>query len=416
MSRMPTLALSACLTTVVAAVAVDGLQGQTARRRAGHRAAGIRTNSELPSAERVTVEMRLATERGLSPLQVQQWVQVLEPLDIRPLSIGVSDGRGELDVQEERSAGGRHLVVQGRIDARSRLLVPEHRFTLSDHAAIGAWIDELKRYGPRGSPQGKPLWGLSEAEFRRLYTQLGRPMGRSFRETPLAEVLDYCRRVSGVDVAGDPATLNPSGRDSFSGPATRPPRVASGPLVTLPDTGLSVGTALAFLLSQHDRAFRVEPTRDGPPRLVVLSRTACRDPWPVGWPTPKPPSQLAPTLMKFTPVELINAPANQVLDAVEANVDVPFLYDRAALARRRIDLTKVPVNYVRKSSFWKNILDRAASLARLRAELKTDEAGKPFVWITVSSTRFTPPAPRRLQSAQPPQNRERHDATQESKR
>jgi hypothetical protein len=409
-------ALLAWLAIVAIALAVEPLHGQTLRRRSVQRRAEPRARS----GERVTIGMQLGTDRGISPLKVQQWVQLLEPLELRPLSIAPGDPRDQLDVREQSSAGGRHLTIYGFIDSRGRLLAPGHTFTLSDRAAIAEWIDELKRFGPRGSPAGKPLWGLTEGEFRRLYGQLSTPLGRSFEETPMAEVLEHCSRITGVAISDNQRVL-PLGSSTAGRRATASPlrRLAASPtpgrpVVTLHDYGLSVGTSLAYLLSQHNRAYRVEPTRDGPPRIVVLPQAACSDPWPIGWPSPKMPSELAPKLMKLTPVELVNAPADQVLDAVEKNAEVPFLYDHAALARSRIDLTQVAVNYVRKRGYWKKILDRAAFVARLDAELKTDEAGKPFVWITTSAQRSTQLRP----PSRPARRRvidERHDAAQENK-
>lgn len=429
MPRIPFWALLTCLTAIASLLATERLPAQTLRRRPRQLRSAPPQSADR-TTERVSIEMQLSTDRALSPLKVQQWVQVLEPLAIRPLAIGQPDSGDKLDVSEERTAAGRHVVIQGRIDARGRLLVPDHAFTLGDRAGIMAWLDELKRFGPRGSPEGKPLWGLSEAEFRRLFDQLSVPLARSFNQTPLPEVLASCEQTTGVSIAGAPIALqpaNPTGEPSITPSPPRPlapspsrsvapapARPPGGPLVTLPELGLSVGTSLAYVLSQHDLAFRVEPTRDGPPRLVVVPRAACPDPWPIGWPTPKLLSELAPKLMEFTPVELINAPADQVFRAVEEHAGVPFLYDRAALQRRAMDLKDVKVSFTSKSTFWKKVLDRAATEARLDAQLKTDEAGKPFVWISASASRSAPLRPRRSRPAAAAPKRDRQEKNQEN--
>jgi hypothetical protein len=60
---------------------------------------------------------------------------------------------------------------------------------------------------------------------------------------------------------------------------------------------------------------------------------------------------------------------------------MPFLYDHNALARDRIELAQVRGNVPAGRTYYKRIVDRLLFQAKLKTDVRVDEAGKPFLWI-----------------------------------
>ena len=56
-----------------------------------------------------------------------------------------------------------------------RIVLPDRTFTRGDGVNLQEWVEELRLYGAQGSPEGKPLWGLSEEQFKAVFTALSEP-------------------------------------------------------------------------------------------------------------------------------------------------------------------------------------------------------------------------------------------------
>jgi hypothetical protein len=146
-------------------------------------------------------------------------------------------------------------------------------------------------------------------------------------------------------------------------------------------SGLSCGTALAAAVRPH--GLLVTPTGQGT-RTVGLRVTRSakpQDAWPVGMKPKSGAAKLAPALLKFINVEIVDQPLDDTLDAIQGRLNIPFLYDHNALARHEVDLHDT-VNLPSKKTFYKKIIDLLLFQKLLVAELRTDEAGTGFLWIT----------------------------------
>src|SRR5207244_872691 len=89
-----------------------------------------------------------------------------------PSASGRTSGRGPV-----KPAAGEPATTDAatpKTTPRSdRLVFPEKSFTQADSAKLNEWLNELKTYGAQGAPDGKPMWGLSEAQFKVIYSALG---------------------------------------------------------------------------------------------------------------------------------------------------------------------------------------------------------------------------------------------------
>ena len=104
--------------------------------------------------------------------------------------------------------------------------------------------------------------------------------------------------------------------------------------------------------------------------------------WPIGWPPEKPPAEVLPGMFDFHDVNVQNVSAAKLLDAVSKLVKTPVLLDHNALARHGIDPAKAMVSMPRGRTTYSLALRKLLFKAGLKFEIRVDEAGKPFLWVS----------------------------------
>ena len=116
-----------------------------------------------------------------------------------------------------------------------------------------------------------------------------------------------------------------------------------------------------------------------------MAAREAKEHWPVGWPIEDGPINVAPKLFKTLPVTIRDFSLQEVLDAIQPRTELPFIYDLNSFARYGVDLTKTKVELDGKMSYQRAI-NRALqqSTPSLKSELRQDEQGKPFLWITTT--------------------------------
>ena len=72
----------------------------------------------------------------------------------------------------------------------------------------------------------------------------------------------------------------------------------------------------------------------------------------------------------------------RVLEAVSKRLKVPLLLDHNALARHGVDVEKSLANAPQARTTYSNLLRKVLSQAKLKYEVRVDEADSPFLWIT----------------------------------
>jgi len=86
------------------------------------------------------------------------------------------------------------------------------------------------------------------------------------------------------------------------------------------------------------------------------------------------------------PIGIKNYPLDKVMDAVQRKAQIPFIYDEQVLASEGIDVAKTNVSISNKNGVLMvmiNRLLRQTKPRRLSGELRVDDGGKTFLWITV---------------------------------
>jgi hypothetical protein len=313
-------------------------------------------------------------------IRAQRWTQVFEKLDVT-LTIRRGTPRDKVGVTETKSGGGavREVHVVGKLDARGRLAFGDRTYTENDADKLAEWLDELREFGGQGTPEKQPVWGLTNQQFKGIHSQLSQPLGEEPKDHTLPEALK---------LFGFPRELPVQWTQS----AEQLLEKREGAAVTQSLSGVSRGTALAALLSEQGLAFRPKRLPDGAIVLSIEPASALREAWPVGWTPVQTAPVLAPKLFSYTMINLDEIELDAVLDAAVDFIGMPILVDKAELASREIDFSKIKVSHPEKRTTWGLALRSLLAQAKSKHELLVDESGRPFLWVTSLN------APRRIKN------------------
>ena len=317
------------------------------------------------------VEFELLQAEGGGGLHGQQWLRVLEPLDV---SLRVRKPiLGDKPEMKEREAGKtRYVTAIGTLDRTGNLVFPDRSFALSDATKLKEWINELRTYGVKGTPVGKSLWGLSEEQFASLFDGLLKKVDFETENLPLKQAVTKLPLPSEF-----PVRWNSDAVDKLA-------RLGEQARVRQELKGFSAALALALSLSDNGFGFRPNRTPSGVIELLIEPRNTKLEQWPIGWPVQKATFKAAPKLYAMVPIELADVELSDVLTAISELAETPILIDYAELEARQIDLEKIKVSFPRKMTTWSLALRQLVIPKRLTRELWQDEAGRVFVWITTT--------------------------------
>jgi len=154
--------------------------------------------------------------------------------------------------------------------------------------------------------------------------------------------------------------------------------------------GMTAGSSLALKLREQGLSLTPQKLHGQPLQLNVAPWQSDRPSWPVGWKSPAAPRRLLPDLYKRRPIEIDGYSLTEALEALQPRIGVPLRWDRWILARRQIAPETIQVTLPRAKTYLKRAVDRLLSQARLASELRVDEGGHAFFWIT----QFGPQSPR----------------------
>lgn len=335
---------------------------------------GKRSTSKKVS--RTSIEVIVLSQRGAG-LQAQQWSRVFQKLGV---SLRVRKGRlnDTIGVTQQIVGTFRRVTLTGQLTARGTLDFAERSFSRRDSGNLKKWIDELKKFGAQGSPEGKALWGLKKKQFERVFNTLKKPLKNDVKGKKLKEA---------IAAMNFPREFKPK----FSPQTNRmlnslaPDRLVIGREFR----DLSNGTSLAILLKKRGLGFYPLRHAEGSVEIVIEPLVKSKKFWPIGWELSRfkmSRQKTAPKLFELIPVSLEDVPFQGTLDAVEKKIEIPIFVDRYAISLAEIDLENASVSYQKSRTTWNLLIKAISSKHKLTSRLKVDEAGKPFVWITP----FTP--------------------------
>lgn len=314
------------------------------------------------------VELNLLTEDRVPITSQQEWSRRLGQAGISSMRIRPAGPLGSvrLAIDVRGSESSPTYVVTGVITADDVLVLPGgKRFRSTQAAQVARWVDDLARLGPEDRRPTKTAFGLTAVEFQQLNDALAAPLAASTKGVSRGEVVQTIARRLNVPVRFGRVTLDAVGTDEVGEELS----------------GLSCGTALAYALRAPGLCLVPRAAPSGAELEVVAAQPNLKV-WPIGWESDKPDREVLPGIYEFLNVQLDGVAVTKVLEAVGERLKVPVLVDHNAMARHGIDPDAVYVSYPAGRTTYSLVLRKALFQARLKSEVRVDEAGKPFLWIT----------------------------------
>ncbi len=314
------------------------------------------------------VDLELVTEKGFPITGAQQWIQALQGVGAGDIRIRAANPGDQWSITNRGTEQSPAYHVVGILTADSVLRLPGGSFRMGDRAGISTWIKKLQEGGEEGLSAKPGAFGLTGKQLVAVHEQLAALLSFETKGKRIGDVARELARSLPLEVAVDAAAQRVFAADQTP--------------VAEELQGVSCGTALAAILRPLGLVFLPEKQSGGDVRLLITDVRSTEQSWPVGWPPDKAPLQVMPDLFKTLNVEIEGTPLAEALPAIQGRLKVPFLFDHNSLARHRIDPAQVKVSIPPGNSYYKKILDTVLGQAKLKSEIRVDEAGQPFIWIS----------------------------------
>jgi hypothetical protein len=327
------------------------------------------------------IELELVTEQGVQITAPQQWLQLLAGIGIEHVQIRGARQGDEPKVTNRGSAKAASYQVVGVLTSRDQLRLPGGTFSKADRAKLKDYFGQLGADGADAVTAPHVRFGLTEKELTAVLADLAQP-------------IDFETKGLAPRAFIDRLQTKLSFKPSIDADVEQAMRVGAAAIDEL--TSVSAGTALAIILRNSGLVMRPEKKRGQPvayhivvagPDIVrqrTLGKMTAPDMqyWPIGWEPDKSPGEIAPSLFQPRNAEIDGYSLEEALGAIGPLLKIPMYFDRAALKARQIDPTKIQVKLAKTRTTYKRVIDRILSQARLASEIRIDEAGVPFLWIT----------------------------------
>ncbi len=329
--------------------------------------AAVVLSSGLTARAAGTVEVELLTEKGFPFESTRAWLDAFIGLGIKNVQIRAAQVGNETNIDKRGRDDAPVYHVTGILAADGTLHLPGGRFKIEHKRRLGEWLKELAEHGPGGVNKPKiAAFGLTDEQFGKLKGDMARKVGFSTKGARIGEV-----------VARIAAPL--SHRLTIDGSATK--ALAGGDVVLDELSDVASGTALAAAVRPAGLIL-VPRVRGDEIDLVVTSSAGAKELWPVGWTSETAPAKLLPAIIKPTNVEIDETPLLDALGIVAKRLEAPVLFDHNNMARRGIDVAKASISLPAERLTYSNVLKKLLYQARLKYELRVDEADKPLLWIS----------------------------------
>lgn len=314
------------------------------------------------------VSLDVKLEGGLPPENPGAVVKSLT--DAGFSNVRLQSGGGEKPgIRESKVGDTKTFMVSGLLTGDNTIRLPGGSFRVSDKAGLQLWIAKLADGGEAGLHAQPLKFGLTAEHLKAVHETLKQTYDEPTKGEPSNQVLKAITTRIGLKLV-----IDPSARDAIR--STDP--------VLDEFQGMACGTALAAALRPLGCVYIPERPLGGALQLKIADSQSLAESWPIGWAGGKSPGQMAPSLFEFLNIEVKDRPVREVLDAVATRTKLPLVFDHNNLAKHRIDPATAKVNLPRDRTSYNAALRKVLTQAKMKFEVRADEAEQPFLWVTSS--------------------------------
>ncbi|MFK7769365.1 MAG: hypothetical protein AB8B55_19235 [Mariniblastus sp.] len=327
-----------------------------------------RYGAQATENKRVIVLEISATGRAQVGTQ-QKWLEALQDVGADKISIKTKR-TGTPKVEETQVGRSTAVVTVTGFIVGNKLKLPGGTFAITNKSGIRELLTRLKDDGAKVGLAEKKAFGLTSEQLVEVHEKFSAPVEFSTTGQKVSDVFAKIVAASGLDF-----TMGNAARAAINGRET----VAEELL------GVSMGTALATIV--RPLGMVVEPRREQgkSTEILIVDSRASKEHWPIGWPIQRAPVAIEPKLFEKLPINIRNVSLKDAMNAVQKRAGVPFFYDHNTMAREGIELADVKVTLNQDKGSLMVAISKLLrqSKPRMVEELRVDENGKPFLWITV---------------------------------
>ncbi|QDU97210.1 hypothetical protein [Lignipirellula cremea] len=314
------------------------------------------------------VTLELMIESGFPITGAQEWSRAMGRVGADNVRIREAKPGDQGEVVNQGDERTPRYHVTGFLRADGRLHLPGSRpIELTDIGQVTTYVSALRQNGLNASSGPPAAFGMSGEKLVEVHKALSRPVTISTKGKRPGDVMRELTSGLPLKVSVDPST-----RDAFALQTT----------VAEELEGVSIGTAMAAILRPIGLVMLPFEAAGQGTQIGITDSRRAQETWPVGWPPQASPIKTMPKLYEFLEVEITDFALTDALGAIEKRLEAPMLFDHNSMAREGIDPASVKVSLPAGRTFYKKIVDRLLSQGKLKSELRVDEAGSPFLWIT----------------------------------
>ncbi|MGQ9760481.1 MAG: hypothetical protein ACUVQH_01085 [Thermogutta sp.] len=312
-----------------------------------------------------SIRLEVAVDPRLPPMTLHEWAKALTAAGVEGLRVRTAYPDDAAKVEQIGSEPLPTYHVLAIVNGQNELVVPGARFSIREIARFVEWLDELQRKGPPQSRPKQVAFGLNIVQFQQVRQDMSRPVEFSTKGRPRDELIEKL----GASLA-NPIVFAPDARK----------RLGNTPFDE-ELRGLATGTALAYLLRYDGLAMVPQASISGVTYQITIGHAKLAA-WPVGWAPEDSEAAAVPRLLESLSVNIQGVSVKEVLQSVSERLSLPYLIDHPALVRLGIELDKATVKIPQTKTTYSQIIKRSLFQGRLKGEVRCDDAGKPFLWIT----------------------------------
>lgn len=314
-------------------------------------------------AAEVPIDIEVALTPDAPITAPQTWAARLGKLGLARVQI--RSARGEEKPATTLSDDKSRVEVLAVLTGNDELVMYDRKFRASQISDLKEYFANLPtQIAEEGIVRGP--FGLTEQEFTKVMADMGKPLGFSAKGLTSHQLLAHCARQFRMKI-------------EWTAPAY--PLLQNAKPLEMELDDFASGTALAIALRSDGLTIRPEH-EDKLIKLVVAPYERGKEAWPAGWKAEQSPRQLAPKLFESLTVEIENYTLTAALNALAPRLTVPVVMDSWILTQLGIEPAKIPVKLPAKKTFLLNAVNKMLSQARLASELRIDDAGMAFLWVT----------------------------------
>lgn len=329
----------------------------------------------MAQAKKHVVQIDVLMEPVLnSQIAARDWAAVFQRIGYNPTFRQARNGDKttleDLEIRNEKVVKVVGLLDRrgGAIDFRGK------RFLKNQEALLKAWLDKLAEFGAKGPASEHPTWALSEEQYAEVLKLLGEPTKGD---------VDLSSPIRAIDSVG----LSTQFDFRFTAAAAKKATLNAEFIAdSRPDLKqFSQGTALSLAMAHFGLGFRPIQGANGKYVIEVDSGSETDNMYPAGWKNTLPITTLVPAISKSIPVDLQDAQLDALIQLLAKKLELPLVYSSFVMKSDGKDVSKI--EYTRKPDKLSpySLMRILGKVHKLGFSVRTDEAGKVFLWVTTEA-------------------------------